>query len=58
MPAHLPPLELGLIKDAMGSYTLGFVLLSAFSMMCLVVNYLVFLRKPGTASVHVQQLIH
>lgn len=53
-----PPLELGLIKDAMGSYTLGFVLLSAFSLMCLAVNYLVFLRKPGTASVHVQQPVH
>lgn len=49
-----PPLELGLIKDAMGSYTLGFVLLSVFSLMCLVVNYLTFLRKPGTNSVAVQ----
>ena len=53
-----PPLELGLIKDALGSYTLGFVLLSAFSLMCLVVNYFVFLRKPGTASAAVQQPTH
>ena len=39
-----PPLELGLIKDAFGSYTLGFVLLSAFSLVCLAVNYISFLR--------------
>ena len=40
-----PPLELGLIKDSLGSYTLGFLLLSAFSLMCLAVNYVSFLRK-------------
>jgi NNP family nitrate/nitrite transporter-like MFS transporter len=34
-----PPLELGLVKDAFGSYTLGFVLLSLFSLLCLIVNY-------------------
>jgi MFS transporter, NNP family, nitrate/nitrite transporter len=39
-----PPLELGLIKDAIGNYTFGFVLLSAFAVVCLVVNYLSFLR--------------
>ena len=44
-----PPLELGLIKDATGSYTLGFVLLSAFSVMCLAVNYFTFLRNSGKA---------
>jgi NNP family nitrate/nitrite transporter-like MFS transporter len=41
-----PPLELGLIKDNFGTYTLGFLLLSLFSIMCLVVNYLSFLRGP------------
>jgi len=41
-----PPLELGLIKDAMGSYTLGFLLLSGFSVMCLAINYFSFMRKP------------
>ncbi len=39
-----PPLELGMVKDATGAYTLGFVLLAAFSVMCLVINYLTFLR--------------
>ena len=43
-----PPIELGLINDAFGSYTLGFVLLSLFSIGCLAVNYFVFLRG-GTA---------
>ncbi len=42
-----PPLELGLIKDNFGTYTFGFVLLSAFSLMCLAVNYLSFLRGPA-----------
>ena len=41
-----PPLELGLVKDATGSYILGFVLLSAFAVICLAVNYFTFLRKP------------
>jgi MFS transporter, NNP family, nitrate/nitrite transporter len=39
-----PPLELGLIKDATGTYTLGFVLLSLFALMCLAVNHFVFIR--------------
>lgn len=39
-----PPLELGMVKDATGAYTLGFILLAAFSVMCLVINYLTFLR--------------
>jgi NNP family nitrate/nitrite transporter-like MFS transporter len=42
-----PPLELGLVKDAFGSYTLGFLLLSAFSLGCLAVNYISFLRAPA-----------
>lgn len=39
-----PPIELGLVKDATGSYTIGFILLSAFAVMCLAINYFVFLR--------------
>jgi NNP family nitrate/nitrite transporter-like MFS transporter len=46
-----PPLELGLIKDAFGSYTLGFVLLSVFALLCLAVNYFSFLRRPAGRSV-------
>lgn len=42
-----PPLELGLVKDATGSYTLGFVLLSAFAVMCLVINYFTFLKNKN-----------
>lgn len=42
-----PPLELGMVKDATGSYFIGFALLSAFAVLCLIVNYLSFLRtKP------------
>lgn len=39
-----PPIELGLVKDALGSYTFGFLLLSLFSLICLSVNYVFFLR--------------
>lgn len=42
-----PPIELGLVKDATGSYALGFILLSAFSVMCLVINYFFFLRSSN-----------
>lgn len=42
-----PPLVLGVVKDSTGSYTLGFVFLTASAVMCLAIVYLVFLR--GTA---------
>lgn len=42
-----PPLELGFVKDAFGTYTFGFVLLSLFSLMCLAVNYFMFLRSAA-----------
>jgi NNP family nitrate/nitrite transporter-like MFS transporter len=45
-----PPLELGLVKDATGSYTIGFMLLSLFAIGCLAVNYLVFLRRTAAGS--------
>jgi MFS transporter, NNP family, nitrate/nitrite transporter len=40
-----PPLELGFVKDATGSYTIGFLLLSAFALLCLAVNYFFFVRS-------------
>ena len=42
-----PPLELGLVKDATGSYTIGFFLLAVFAVVCLAVNYFTFLRGGG-----------
>ncbi len=39
-----PPIELGLVKDATGSYTIGFMLLSLFALGCLAVNYFAFIR--------------
>ena len=46
-----PPLVLGAVRDATGSYTIGFVLLALFAVGCLLVNAL-FLRKrrPRTNS--------
>lgn len=45
-----PPIELGLVKDSTGSYILGFLLLSAFALVCLTINYFVFLRRAGTGT--------
>ncbi|MBX3266052.1 MAG: NarK/NasA family nitrate transporter [Acidobacteria bacterium] len=42
-----PPLELGIVKDLTGSYALGFVLLSAFSFACLVINQFWFVRDEN-----------
>jgi NNP family nitrate/nitrite transporter-like MFS transporter len=46
----LPPLLLGVIRGRTGSYDLGFVLLAAFALICLAVNYLVFLRNSAGRS--------
>jgi NNP family nitrate/nitrite transporter-like MFS transporter len=43
-----PPLELGLVKDATGSYTVGFILLSVFALACLAINYFTFLRRADS----------
>lgn len=43
-----PPLVLGIIRDATGGYAIGFVLLALSAILCLVVNYLVFIRKART----------
>ena len=45
-----PPLELGIVKQATGSYTIGFVLLSAFAVVCFAVNYISFIRKRSEAA--------
>ncbi len=42
-----PPLILGVIKTQTGSYVLGFVLLSAFCLICLALNYSILLRPHG-----------
>ncbi len=39
-----PPLVMGMVKDATGTYALGFMLLSEFALICLVVNVLVLQR--------------
>jgi len=46
-----PPLELGLVKDATGSYLIGFALLSVFSIICLIVNYIAFLKSKKLSEV-------
>ncbi len=50
-----PPLELGLVKDATGTYLAGFILLSAFSAICLIVNYLFFIRASHDEGRSAQQ---
>ena len=40
-----PPLVVGVIRSQTASYSLGFVLLSAFAVLCFIVNYFVFLRR-------------
>ena len=44
-----PPLVLGVIRDETGGYAIGFVLLALSASVCLIVNYVVFIRRgPGT----------
>ena len=42
-----PPLVLGVIKSQAGSYGLGFIFLSGFALICVAMNYLVFLRSSA-----------
>ena len=46
-----PPLVLGIVRDATGSYALGFILLALFAVGCLLINLLFVRRRPaaGTA---------
>jgi MFS transporter, NNP family, nitrate/nitrite transporter len=45
-----PPLVLGVLRDATGAYTWGFVFLALFALLCLTINYFVFLKpdRPAT----------
>jgi NNP family nitrate/nitrite transporter-like MFS transporter len=45
-----PPLVLGIVKDTTGAYTWGFILLAVASLVCLAVNYLVFLRRTNSTN--------
>ena len=45
-----PPLVVGVIRSQTGSYSLGFVLLSGFAVICLAVNYFVFLRRQASTT--------
>lgn len=47
-----PPLVLGFIKTTTGQYDLGFILLSLFCFVCLLLNYYIFLRQPKQAIVN------
>ncbi|WP_243291478.1 nitrate/nitrite transporter [Bacillus sp. FJAT-47783] len=40
-----PPILMGIVKDATGSYMLGFILLSLFAIICFLFNRLVFGKK-------------
>ncbi len=42
-----PPLALGFIKTSTGSYALGFVFLSLFCLLCLILNWTILLRKKS-----------
>jgi NNP family nitrate/nitrite transporter-like MFS transporter len=42
-----PPLVMGLVKDATGSYGIAFMLLSEFALACVVINLLVLQRHAG-----------
>ncbi|MDP8923155.1 MAG: MFS transporter [Chloroflexota bacterium] len=43
-----PPILMGLVRDATGAYSIGFMLLSEISLGCLIVNLLVMQRRAAT----------
>ena len=45
-----PPLVLGLLRDATGAYTWGFLLLAGFALFCLAINYFVMFSSPRTSA--------
>lgn len=45
-----PPLVLGVVRDATGSYALGFILLALFAVGCLLVNLFYVSRHPASAA--------
>lgn len=42
-----PPMLMGIVKDATGSYAIGFMLLSEVALLCLIVNVLVLQGRAG-----------
>lgn len=50
-----PPIVLGLVKDANGDYFLGFVLLSAFSLLCLILNYTGINKTKMTINININK---
>jgi len=42
-----PPLVLGVVRDATGTYTLGFVFLAIFAAACFIVNVAFVRRRPS-----------
>ena len=42
-----PPLLMGTVRQGTGSYAIGFMLLSEFALLCLIVNVLVLQRGAG-----------
>ena len=45
-----PPLVLGVVQDATGSYAIGFLLLAVFAIGCLLVNLFYLGRRRGTSA--------
>jgi len=50
-----PPIVLGLVKDAIGDYFLGFVLLSAFALLCLILNYTGINKSKTTMNININK---
>ncbi|QIN83054.1 MFS transporter [Rubrobacter tropicus] len=44
-----PPLVLGIVRDATGAYTLGFIFLAIFAIGCLIVNAMFVRKRPSGA---------
>ncbi|PRO66344.1 MFS transporter [Alkalicoccus urumqiensis] len=42
-----PPILLGTVRDLLGAYTVGFILLAVLSVCCLLLNYRQFVRRPA-----------
>lgn len=49
-----PPLVMGTVRDATGSYSIGFALLALFAAGCLAVNLLVLRKRPSQASLETE----
>jgi NNP family nitrate/nitrite transporter-like MFS transporter len=49
-----PPLVLGVVRDATGAYTLGFIFLAIFAIGCLLVNALFVRRHPSGTDVQTE----